>query len=83
MSSMVSRSVEVVDALHRRIIDFCCAQETRWKDESARMIGAIGRRYKFFWQGCNKGLRMLVCLLPSDGLTVLSMWSESMSGSCM
>ena len=27
----------------------------RWKDESARMLGANGRRYKFFWQGCNKG----------------------------
>ena len=36
-------------------IDFCCAQETRWKGESARMFGANGRRYKFFWQGCNKG----------------------------
>ena len=23
---------------------------------SARMLGAIGRRYKFFWQGCNKGI---------------------------
>ena len=28
-------------------------------------------------------LRLLVCLLLRDGLTVLSMWSESMSGSCM
>ena len=55
VSSMVSRSGEVVDALHRRKIDFCCAQETRWKGESARMLGANGRRYKFFWQGCNKG----------------------------
>ena len=44
-----------MDALHRRNIDFCCAQETRWKGESARMLGANGRRYKFFWQGCNKG----------------------------
>ena len=52
---MVGRSGEVVDSLHRRRIDFCCAQETRWKDESARMLGAIGRRYKFFWQCCNKG----------------------------
>ena len=51
VSSMVSRSGEVVDALHRRKIDFCCAQETRWKGESARMLGANGRRYKFFWQG--------------------------------
>ena len=35
VSSMVSRSGEVVDALHRRKIDFCCAQETRWKCEDA------------------------------------------------
>ena len=40
VSSMVSRSGEIVDALHRRKIDFCCAQETRWRDESARMLGA-------------------------------------------
>ena len=26
--------------LHRRKIDFCCAQETRWRGESARMLGA-------------------------------------------
>ena len=29
VSSMVSRSGEVVDTLHRRKIDFCCAQEMR------------------------------------------------------
>ena len=55
VSSMVGRSGEVVDTLHRRKIDLCCAQETRWKGESARMLGAIGRRYKFFWLGYNKG----------------------------
>ena len=55
VSSMVSRSGEVVEALHRKKIDFCCAQVTRWKGESARMLCANGRRYKFFWQGCNKG----------------------------
>ena len=55
VSSMVGRSGEVVDALHRRKIDFCCAQEMRWKGESTTMHGAIGRRYKFFWQCCNKG----------------------------
>ena len=54
VSSMVNRSGEVVDALHRRKIDFCCAQETRWKGESVRILGTNGRRYKFFWQGCNK-----------------------------
>ena len=69
VSSMVSRSGEVVDALHRRKIDFCCAQERRWRGESARMLGANGRRYKFFWQGCNKGTAGVVCLLLRDGLT--------------
>ena len=55
IEDILSQYGEVVDALHRRKIDFCCAQEMRWKGESARMLGANGRRYKFFWQGCNKG----------------------------
>ena len=55
VSNMVGRSGEVVDALHRRKIDFRCVQETRWKGGSVRMLGAIGRRYKLFWQGYNKG----------------------------
>ena len=59
--SMVSRYGEVVDALHIRKIDFCCAQETMWKGESARMLGANGRRYKIFWQGCNKGTAGVYC----------------------
>ena len=48
VSSMVRSSGEVVDALHRRKIDLCCAQETRWKGGSAKTIGAIGRRYNVF-----------------------------------
>ena len=48
VSSMVRRSGEMVEALHRRKIDSCCAQEERWKGGSAKMFGAIGRRYKFF-----------------------------------
>ena len=46
-----SISDEVVYALHRRKIDFCYAQDTTRKGGSAMMVGAIGRRYKFFWQG--------------------------------
>ena len=68
VSRMVSRSGEVVDALHRRKIDFCCAQETRWKGESARMLGANGRRYKFFWQSCNKG---------TAGVFIADRWIDS------
>ena len=55
VSSIVNRSGEVVDVLHRRNNNFCCAQETRWTGESARMLGANGKGYKFFWQGCNNG----------------------------
>ena len=84
VSSMVSRSGEVVDALHRRNIDFCCAQETRWKGESARMLGANGRSYtSSFGKAVIRELLVLVCLLLRDGMTVLSMWSESMSRSSM
>ena len=75
------RSGEVVDALHRRKIDFCCAQETRWRGESARML--MVEDTSSFVKAVIRELLVLVCLLLRDGLTVLSMWSESMSGSCM
>ena len=64
VTSTVRGSGVVVKALHRRKIDFCCAQETRWKGGSVKIIGAIGRRYKFFWQGCNKvtvGVKCVYC----------------------
>ena len=83
VSSMVSRSGEVVDTLHRRKIDLCCAQETRWKGESARMLGANGKDIHSFGKAVIRELLVMVCVLLRDGLTVLSMWSESMSGSCM
>ena len=37
----------------------------------------------FFGKAVIRELPVLVCLLLRDGLPVLSMWSESMSGSCM
>ena len=36
-----------------------------------------------FGKAVIRGLLVLVCLLLRHELTVLSMWSESMSGSCM
>ena len=36
-----------------------------------------------FGKAVIRELLVLVCLLLRDGLTVLSMWSESMGGSCM
>ena len=35
VSSMVRRFNKVVEPLHRRNIDFCCAHVTRWKCEDA------------------------------------------------
>ncbi|XP_065315504.1 uncharacterized protein LOC135924376 [Gordionus sp. m RMFG-2023] len=51
VGSMTERAGEVVDVLHRRHIDVCCIQETRWKGNGTRMIGKTNEKYKFFWQG--------------------------------
>ncbi|XP_065321249.1 uncharacterized protein LOC135928721 [Gordionus sp. m RMFG-2023] len=55
VGSMTGRAGEVVDVLHRRHIDVCCIQETRWKGNGTRMIGKTSEKYKFFWQGGNDG----------------------------
>ena len=36
---MSGRSAEVVETLHRRKIDVCCVQETRWTGSGARVMG--------------------------------------------
>ena len=38
VGTMKGRSAEVVETLHRRNIDVCCVQETRWRGGSARML---------------------------------------------
>ena len=63
MGTMSGRSGEVVDMVSRRRLDFCCLQETRWKGGSARVFGADGAKYKFFWSGgraAEAGVGMLV-----------------------
>ena len=52
---MSGRSAEVVETLHRRKIDVCCVQETRWTGSGARVMGKGMSKYKFFWQGCKDG----------------------------
>ena len=42
VSSMVSRSGEVVDALHRRKIDFCCPRKT-WLESVRECRSGYGR----------------------------------------
>ena len=46
--TMSGRSVEVVETLHRRKIDVCCVQKTRWTESDARVMGKGMSRYKFF-----------------------------------
>jgi exonuclease III len=48
---MTGKSGEVGEELWKRRVDVCGLQETRWKGESARFVGAKGRRYKFWWKG--------------------------------
>jgi exonuclease III len=48
---MNKKSVEIADELWRRKVDVCAVQETRWKGERTRFVGAAGERYKFWWKG--------------------------------
>jgi hypothetical protein len=51
VGSLSGRSGEVVDELCRRRVDVCAVQDTRWKGEAAKFVGAKGRRYKLWWKG--------------------------------
>jgi exonuclease III len=51
VGSLSRQSGEVVDDLRRRGVDVCAVQETRWKGEAAKFVGAKGRRYKLWWKG--------------------------------
>ena len=44
-----------METLHRRKIDVCCVQETRWTGSDATLMGKGMSRYKIFWQGCKDG----------------------------
>ena len=59
VGSLRGRDGEVVNMAVEGRSDFCCFQETRWRREGARKMGA----YKLFWMGCKKeihGVGMLV-----------------------
>ena len=42
---------EVCEELRKRMIDVCCLQEVRWREQGARMLGMKGRRDKLWWSG--------------------------------
>ena len=69
VGSLRGRSGEVVEMLTRRSIDICCAQETRWRGESARLITGKDSRYKCFWKGEKDGF-------GGVGILVAERWIE-------
>ena len=59
VGSMTGKSAEVVEVIHRRRVDVCCVQETRWKNSGTRIIASMESGYKFYWQG-NAGVGIFV-----------------------
>ncbi|XP_045456818.1 uncharacterized protein LOC123666835 [Melitaea cinxia] len=48
VGSMTGRSLELSEVLHRRRINICCIQETKWKGSKSRNIGY---NYKLIYHG--------------------------------
>ena len=67
VSSIISRSGEVVT--EEKLISVVLKRRGG-RVKSARMLGANGRRYKFFWQGCNKGT-------AGVGVPIAERWIDS------
>src|SRR3989442_14085027 len=65
---MSRRDGEVADMASRRCLDLCCLQETRWRGEGNKWLGAKGKRYKFFWKGKDG--------LAGVGVLVAEKWVE-------
>ena len=65
VGSLRGRDGEVVNMAVKGHLDFCCLQETRWRGEGARKMGA----YKLFWMGCEKGIHGV-------GMLVADRWIE-------
>ena len=42
---------EVCEELRRVMIDVCCLQEVRWREQGTRMLGMKGWRYRLWWSG--------------------------------
>ena len=52
MGSLRGKDGEGVNMAVKGHLDNCCLQETRWRGEGTRKMGA----YKLFWIGCEKGI---------------------------
>ena len=62
LGTMSGKGREVAAMLSKRKVDVCCVQETRWKGNSARLIG---EGFKLFYAGETSG-RNGVGVIPSE-----------------
>ena len=62
VSSLKGKDGEVVNMAVEGRLDFCCLQETRWRGEGARRMGA----YKLFWRGGEKGIHGVGMLVADE-----------------
>ena len=60
--TLKGRLKEIVDVMERRLLDFFCVQETRWKRNGAR---EVGNGYKLYYSGARQG-RNGVCVVVSS-----------------
>lgn len=63
VGSMTGKSREVAAMLSERRVDVCCVQETRWKGNSAKMLGD---GYKLFYSGESSGRNGVGIVLKED-----------------
>ena len=55
MSSM-SENREVCELLKKRMIDVCCLQEVRWREQGSRKLEIDGRTSMLWWSGKGDGV---------------------------
>ena len=84
IGTMTGKSVEVAETLHRRKIDVCCVQETRWTLSGARAMGEGMSRYNFLWQSYKDNDARVGFLISGRWIvTGLSIWREWMNALCV
>ena len=64
--TMKGRATEITKTVAHKHIDWCCLQETRWRDSLTRKTTGKDCLYKFFWSGDLSGLGGVGILLTEQ-----------------
>ena len=57
---------DVCEELRKRLIDVCCLQDVRWKEQISRMLGMEGRRYRLCWSRKGDGVGSVGVMMNED-----------------